>query len=156
MQSHISARPDLFRRLHRELERQATSATPGSPWSDDTGEVALRQVAIGGRNVMLVTLAVPPHELLTDGELGKLLGLSPRLTAVARLIASHRSNREIADALGITDATARTHTSRVFDRLGLSDRREVSAAIHQRVLDVLEPRRTARHSSRSSTRSSRL
>lgn len=51
MQSHMTARPDLFRRPHRELERQATSATPGPPWSDSTGEVALRQVAIGGRNV---------------------------------------------------------------------------------------------------------
>lgn len=104
--------------------------------------------AIGGRDVMLVTLAVPPHELLTDAELGRLLRLPPRLTAGARLIASHCTNREIADALGITDATARTHTSRLFDRLGISDRREVSAAIHRRVLEVLEPRRTARRAVR--------
>jgi DNA-binding CsgD family transcriptional regulator len=153
MQSHMRARPDLFRRLHRELERQATSATPGSPWSDETGEVALRQVAIGGRDVMLVTLAVPPHELLTDAELGRLLRLPPRLTAVARLIASHRTNREIADALGITEATARTYCTRLFYQLNVRSRRDVTEAIHQRVLDALTPRRTARRAvkGRSST-----
>ena len=45
-----------------------------------------------------------------------------------RLVAQGRSNREIAEALWISEKTVKTHVSHVLTKLGLKDRTQL--AIH--------------------------
>lgn len=56
--------------------------------------------------------------------------LTPRQTEIAQLLAMRRSNREIAERLGISRSTAKRHTEDVLARLGLTSRRDV-----ERVMD---------------------
>lgn len=46
------------------------------------------------------------------------LGLTPRELQILELIASGLSNREIADKLFVSENTVKTHSSRVFEKLG--------------------------------------
>ncbi len=48
--------------------------------------------------------------------------LSPRERDVMRLVAAGLSNREVADALFISEETIKTHLRRIFDKLGVSSR----------------------------------
>lgn len=49
-------------------------------------------------------------------------GITPRELEVLRLIAEGLSNREMAERLFVSENTVKTHTSRVFDKLGASRR----------------------------------
>ena len=51
--------------------------------------------------------------------------LTAREREVAHLLAKRRTSKEIAEALGVTFATARRHTERVLAKLGLNSRRAV-------------------------------
>ncbi|MFT6289583.1 MAG: DNA-binding NarL/FixJ family response regulator [Ilumatobacter sp.] len=55
-------------------------------------------------------------------EAPQLADLTDRELEVLRLLASGLSNREIAEALYIGEATAKTHVSRVLTKLGVRDR----------------------------------
>jgi DNA-binding CsgD family transcriptional regulator len=46
------------------------------------------------------------------------LGLTPRELEILQLIADGLSNREIADRVHVSENTVKTHSSRVFDKLG--------------------------------------
>ncbi len=48
--------------------------------------------------------------------------LTPRELEVLRCIARGWSNREIAEALGVSEHTAKTHVAHILDKLGLRDR----------------------------------
>jgi DNA-binding CsgD family transcriptional regulator len=48
--------------------------------------------------------------------------LTPRESEVLRLIAGGRSNREIARALFVSEATVKTHVNRIFAKTGSRDR----------------------------------
>ena len=50
------------------------------------------------------------------------LGITPRELEVLQLIAEGLSNKEMADRLCVSENTIKTHTSRVFDKLGASRR----------------------------------
>jgi DNA-binding NarL/FixJ family response regulator len=54
-------------------------------------------------------------------------GLTPREVEVLRLIGDGRSNREIAAALVISEATVKTHVNNIFGKLGLDDRAQAVA-----------------------------
>ncbi len=58
----------------------------------------------------------PPGTPPDDGE------LTPREAEVLRLIAAGRSNREIARALFVSEATVKTHVNRIFAKTGSRDR----------------------------------
>ena len=58
--------------------------------------------------------------------------LSAREQEVLRLLASGKSNKDIASALGITEATVKCHVSAILLRLNVSDRTEaVVTALHR-------------------------
>lgn len=91
---------------------------------------AIRTVAAGGTYVRPVVTsrvlqglrqitpasAPPPTPDTTDP------GLTPRETDILRLMAGGYSNREIADALGLTEGTVKNHVSSVLNKMGVRDR----------------------------------
>jgi DNA-binding CsgD family transcriptional regulator len=50
------------------------------------------------------------------------LGITPRELEILELIAHGMSNREIAEKLFVSENTVKTHSSRVFDKLGAKRR----------------------------------
>ena len=50
------------------------------------------------------------------------LGITPREMEILGLIAQGMSNREIAEKLYVSENTVKTHSSRVFDKLGANRR----------------------------------
>jgi len=52
----------------------------------------------------------------------KELGITPREFEILGLIAQGLSNREIADRLFVSENTVKTHSSRLFDKLGAKRR----------------------------------
>lgn len=60
--------------------------------------------------------------------------LSPRERQVLELVAKGRSNREIASALGITEATVKCHVSVILSRLNAADRTQAVMTALQRGL----------------------
>ena len=50
------------------------------------------------------------------------LGITPRELEILELIAAGLSNKEIADRVNVSENTVKTHSSRVFDKLGASRR----------------------------------
>jgi DNA-binding CsgD family transcriptional regulator len=50
------------------------------------------------------------------------LGITPRELEILGLIAAGHSNREIADRLHVSENTVKTHSSRLFDKLGAKRR----------------------------------
>ena len=72
--------------------------------------------------------------LLDDQTLGAKYGLTPRQSAVARLLTQGLSNEEIADQLGISRFTARNHTEQVLAKIGAPTRARVGAILRGNVL----------------------
>ena len=65
--------------------------------------------------------APPPGAAAAAGE------LTPRQLQVAALIAEGRTNRQIAEQLGIEERSAEGHVERIRERLGVTSRSEVAA-----------------------------
>jgi DNA-binding NarL/FixJ family response regulator len=57
--------------------------------------------------------------------------LSARELQVLRLVASGKTNRAIAGALGISEKTVARHVSNIFTKLGLSSRTAATAYAYQ-------------------------
>jgi DNA-binding NarL/FixJ family response regulator len=71
---------------------------------------------------------VPPPELAD---------LTPRELEVLRCVARGWSNREIAEALSVSEHTAKTHVAHILDKLGLRDR--VQAVVFAYEAGIVEP-----------------
>jgi len=54
------------------------------------------------------------------------LGITPRELEILELIAKGMSNREIADKLFVSENTVKTHSNRVFDKLGAKRRTQAA------------------------------
>ncbi len=83
-----------------------------------------------GRKLTRPIQTVVVREVLVDApatfvrDEGKLeaLGMTPRELEILELIAAGLSNREIANRAHVSENTVKTHTSRVFDKLGVRRR----------------------------------
>jgi DNA-binding CsgD family transcriptional regulator len=60
---------------------------------------------------------------------GPLRGLTPQEEQIARLVAEHMSNREIAARLFISASTVEYHLAKIFRKLGVSSRAEVARSL---------------------------
>jgi DNA-binding NarL/FixJ family response regulator len=74
---------------------------------------------------------VPAHR---GGSVATGAGLTPREQEVLRLLVSGRSNPEIAEALFISRATARTHVANILAKLGVGSRTEAADVAHRQHL----------------------
>jgi non-specific serine/threonine protein kinase len=61
-------------------------------------------------------------------------GLTGRERAVAVLIAQGKSNRQIAEALIVTERTITTHVSNIFAKLGFSSRAQIATWVGEKGL----------------------
>ena len=64
--------------------------------------------------------------------------LTPRELATLRLMADGKSNKEIANALGISERTVKTHLGHLFEKLGVTSRTEAVKVATRRGLVRLE------------------
>jgi len=89
-----------------ELYRAIRTVASGKAWYEAGTAAAIMRHALGGATRAL-------------------RNLSARETEVAELIANGRSNKEIAQALGITDTTVKKHVGQILAKLQLQDRLQV-------------------------------
>jgi LuxR family transcriptional regulator, maltose regulon positive regulatory protein len=105
------------RRAARELVLEARELLSRAP---DPGALALRLVGQLERGLRLVVELSGARPLVTDE-------LTVREQAVLDLLPTGLSAREIADELGISRDTVKTHTKRIYQKLGVSSRRSAVA-----------------------------
>jgi ATP/maltotriose-dependent transcriptional regulator MalT len=63
------------------------------------------------------------------GEEGGIESLTGREREIAELVAAHRTNREIAAELFLSEKTVETHLRNIFGKLGVSSRKQVARAV---------------------------
>lgn len=86
--------------------------------------------------VVVREVPVPaPAEFVRDETRVQALGITARELEVLGLIAAGHATREIAGLLHVSENTVKTHSSRVFDKLGASRRTQaVQKAREQRLI----------------------
>jgi NarL family two-component system response regulator LiaR len=72
-----------------------------------------------------------------DEERVRSLGITPRELEILQLMARGMSTREIADALFVSENTVKTHSSRLFDKLGVN--RRIKAVQAGKTLGLIHP-----------------
>lgn len=73
--------------------------------------------------VVIKEVPAPTGEpFFRDDKKREALGITPRELEILELIAQGLSNREIAEKLFVSENTIKTHSSRVFDKLGAKRR----------------------------------
>jgi DNA-binding CsgD family transcriptional regulator len=77
----------------------------------------------------------PTEPFVVDGGKLRELGITPREHEILGLIAEGLSNREIGARVFISENTVKTHSSRLFDKLGVS--RRVQAVQRARELGLI-------------------
>lgn len=75
-----------------------------------------------GRELMAKVVSTASRLLSPPGGGGLLNTLSYREAEVVRAAVAGKSNKEIAEALGITERTVKAHMGAVFEKLGVRDR----------------------------------
>ncbi|WP_420456865.1 response regulator transcription factor [Rubrivirga sp.] len=118
---------DRVRRLATEaLPPTATAGAAGSAGTAGFAGTAGRyrlsaSPTAGARPLLVVAVGVPPppRRAPSPGEVAGRLGLTPRQSEVALLLAERYSNKEIAAALSVSAHTARHHVEAVLGRLGV-------------------------------------
>lgn len=68
--------------------------------------------------VVVREVPVPASPFIRDERKVESLGLTPRELEILELIAAGLSTREIAERVSVSENTVKTHSSRVFDKLG--------------------------------------
>jgi DNA-binding CsgD family transcriptional regulator/tetratricopeptide (TPR) repeat protein len=84
-----------------------------------------------GALVRRARLDVPADHATEPPSPAEALGLTRREREILALIADGRTNREIAEALFITEGTAGTHVSNILGKLGVRGRTEAAAVAHR-------------------------
>ncbi len=142
--TQLNGRLDIPRELVRgQLEQTvAAAAMPGESIGPSSGIPVRRPDGTGTivhvlplerrsdrprtRAVAAVFVAEPNSELNLPLEgIRVLYNLRPAEVRVLQLVASGLSRRAVADALAISESTAKTHTLRLFDKLGVHTRAEL-------------------------------
>lgn len=113
-----------------DIERALRAGALGYVLKDAELDELLRAIrdVHAGRTYVAQTVASRLADRLTH------VPLSPRELAVLRLVTAGKTNKEIGGMLSITEATVKAHLTRLFDKLGVSNRTEAIAAAARRGL----------------------
>jgi DNA-binding CsgD family transcriptional regulator len=84
--------------------------------------VAAGFIALGLWAGRKLTPRPAPAEFTRNHAAAASLGLTPRECEILELLASGRSNKELARALGISPNTVKTHIARLFEKLEVQKR----------------------------------
>jgi DNA-binding CsgD family transcriptional regulator len=89
------------------------------------------------REVVVIREVLVPQggPFVLDGGKLKELGITPREHEILGLIAEGLSNREIGERLFVSENTVKTHSSRLFEKLGVN--RRVQAVLKGRELGLI-------------------
>lgn len=85
-------------------------------------KVEVREVTVEVPVTVEVRVPTAAGPFVADQARIDALGITPRELEVLQLIAEGLSNKEMAERLFVSENTIKTHTSRVFDKLGASRR----------------------------------
>jgi DNA-binding NarL/FixJ family response regulator len=111
------------------------TSTPQA-WSTSIRSVIACNYCIGGQSVAVLAEAF--HDFLRQGNgviPPKDYGLTPREMDILAQIAAGRSNRQAAQALSVGERTVKHHLTRIFSKIGVSNRVELALfAEHNRLL----------------------
>jgi DNA-binding CsgD family transcriptional regulator len=125
--------------LTQGAPRQAAGAALTRAWTLAGGlgaRLLAAEVDALGRRAR-IELAPPPSAGAADGPAQAPtappdeLGLTPREREVLALVADGRTNRQIAEALFISNKTASVHVSNILAKLGVANRGEAAAVAHR-------------------------
>ena len=116
--------------------RQGASGFVSKGDSGDQLVQAVRLVLDGG-------LYIPPERRPPNARAGRTsatirpspaddYGLTQAQTRVLHLLAEGRSNREIAESLGLAEGTVKVHVTRIFKAMKVTSRAQVLIALAQR------------------------
>lgn len=130
MNAKMGARPWL---AHTQYDYAMMLATRDYPGNADKASLLLHEALLTARELGMQALeeritahisseTVPPPPPLMD-----LDDLSPRELDVLRLLATGKSNREIAEALFISLSTVATHVHNILTKTGCANRTEAAA-----------------------------
>ena len=119
--------------LARAVVRAGAAGRPAPAGADGGGAgrlvaSTLAATGPGGPAVLVAALRPAPADPDPDA-LRARFGLTRQEARVALLLARRRTNAEVADALCVSPKTARHHTERVLDKLGVERRTGVAAAL---------------------------
>ena len=120
------------RRLVRELLGLGASAFLSKGASSQDLISTVRSVARStpGGTASNVIVSVPREDYDADGPAES--GLSNREAEVLRVVARGASNKEVSEALHVSETTVKRHLSNVYDKLGVHTRGEaVSKAVSE-------------------------
>jgi DNA-binding NarL/FixJ family response regulator len=84
------------------------------------------------RDVLAGKRVVPPAVAQELADRAYQSDLSPRELDVLQQLIEGLSNKGIADRLGLSEATIKTHISHIFEKLGVSDRTQAALAAARR------------------------
>lgn len=79
-------------------------------------QIVVKEVFVPG--AARTGVSAPHGPFVPDEKKREDLGITPRELDILELIAQGMSNREIAEKLFVSENTVKTHSSRVFDKLG--------------------------------------
>jgi DNA-binding NarL/FixJ family response regulator len=115
--------------IYRALEAGAS----GYLLKDMLGKEVIRAV----RTVMDGRRVIPPEVADRIAEFTPRLDLTPREVEVLRLAAKGFGNRDIARAIGRTEATVKVHLKHAMAKLAVKDRTEaVTVALHRGIIHL--------------------
>jgi len=84
--------------------------------------------------VIVREVPVPATPFVRDDRAVEALGITPREMEILELIAAGLSNREIAERVFVSENTVKTHSSRLFDKLGARRRTQAVQLAKERRL----------------------
>ena len=121
--------------VSKAMKSGAASFVPKT-YSTERLLTVLREVLAGEvftpEPVPAVSVAISPPIRMDVGVDPSDFGLSERLAEVLGLMASGKSNRDIAKILGLTEGTVKVHMTRIFKALRVTSRTQAMVVVNQR------------------------
>ncbi len=129
--------PGLWRRVQAILESRLgggdLSAMVGAEVKTEAGRyrASFHELPAQGARPVLLVIAVEEEtpDVPSVRGIQKRFGLTEREAEVALLLADRKRNSEIASSLFISEHTARRHTEKVLQKIGLNSRLDVRDAL---------------------------